>query len=1057
MFMMKSRRSLFFPVIAAFLLLPGIVTAQNLRVGGTVTDESNEPLVGVTVVVQGTANATITGADGSYTLSNVPTGSVLEFNVLGYEPVAATVNGTVIDITMHTDAQMVDEVVVIAYGSQKKVTLTGAVSNVGGKELLKSPTSNVGNALAGRLPGVQSVQYSGMPGADTPQIRVRGVGSLNDSSPLVLVDGVERDFMQLDPNEIADISILKDASATAVFGVRGANGVILVTTRRGEEGKASVSFSAQGGIQTVTKFIETVGSYDYATAYNRAQELDGVDPSQWRFPQTAIDHFQKGDQPILYPDTNWLKYIMKPYASQSQYNVNVSGGTERAKYFVSVGALSQGGLFKTFNTDPEATFKFNRYNFRANLDLNLSKRSQLAINIGGRIENRNEIGDGESYLFWNLQEAVPMSGSGIDDQGRRIVADPQLVGSVGDDGLERFYQLGYVKNSNNVLNLDLRYQLNMDFITPGLSFKVQGSYNSNYTAQKNRKAGYKSNQGVVKYIATNVGTDEEPIVALKRGVGQTPLSPYSEARWGGRNWYAEASFNYAREFGLHNVGALVLYNQSKSYYPGGAYNDIPTGYVGMVGRVTYDYDTRYLVDFNVGYNGSENFAPGKRYGLFPSASVGWIPSNEKWWEPLKNAIPYMKLRASVGMVGNDKKYEGGSLVRFVYVPGRYEIFTPAMNGQSNANSQNWGNATTAFGVNNSTLLPGAKEGSVGNPDVTWETATKQNYGLDLGLLRSRLTLSVDVFFEKRNDILTDNSSTLAAITGMPTTMVNFGKMENHGYEITLKWEDRKGDFWYSIAPSLTFARNKVLEMGEVPKQFDYLFRTGHPLNQPFGYEYFELYEPGATEERYREAYGTDMPDHGYVLQAGDAVYVDLSGDGQISALDEHAMGYTDIPEYNAALNLGFGWKGFDVSMLWIGVTNTNRWIDYSFGRKPFGEQNDAAMNKWVYERSWTPETADTATLPRITFTNRENNNRTSSLWMVDGSYVRLKSAEIGYTFNKIPKVPQIGSIRVYVSGYNLLTFATFTGNDPESASGAWNEFIKYPMTRVINFGANINF
>lgn len=1049
--MMKSRRSLFFPVIAAFMLLPGIVTAQNLRVEGAVTDESNEPLIGVTVIVQGTTNGTVTGQGGRYTLSNVPSGSVLVFNLLGYVPVEATAQGSVLDISMQSDAQMVDEVVVIGYGSQRKVTLTGAVSNVGGKELLKSPTSNVGNALAGRLPGVQSVQYSGMPGEDTPVIRVRGVGSLNNADPLVLVDGVERDFMQIDPNEIADISILKDASATAVFGVRGANGVILVTTRRGQEGRASVSFSAQGGVQTITKFIETVGSYDYATAFNRAQELDGVDPSGWRFPATAIEHFRLGDQPILYPDTNWLEYIMKPHAWQSQYNVNVSGGTERAKYFVSVGTLSQDGLFKTFDTNPEANFKFNRYNFRANLDLNLSKRSQLAVNIGGRIENRNEIGDGESYLFWNIQEAVPMAGYGIDDQGRRIVADPRLVGSIGDDGLERFYQLGYKKRSNNVLNLDLRYQLDMGFITPGLSFKVQGSYNSNYTAEKNRKTGYKSDRGVVKYMASNEGTDADPVIVLRRGEGQTPLSPYSESRWGGRNWYAEASFNYAREFGLHNVGALVLYNQSKSYYPSGAYVEIPTGYVGMVGRVTYDYDTRYLVDLNVGYNGSENFAPGKRYGLFPSASLGWIPSNEKWWEPLRNAIPYMKLRASVGMVGNDKKFNGGDMVRFVYVPGRYEFFTP------NSGDMNWGNATTAFGINNGTWLQGAKEGSVGNPDVTWETATKQNYGIDLGLLRSRLTLSVDVFFEDRRDILTDNSSTLPGITGMPTTMVNFGRMENHGYEITAKWEDRRGDFWYSIAPSLTFARNKVIEMGEVPKEFDYLFRTGHPLNQPFGYEFFELYDPDNTEQRYRAAYGADMPDHGYNLRAGDAVYVDLSGDGEISTLDEHAMGYTDIPEYNAALNLGFGWKGLDISMLWIGVTNTNRWLDYSFGRKPFGEQNDGALNRWVYERSWTPETASTATLPRITFTNRENNNRTSRVWMVDGSYLRLKSAEIGYTFRNIPRVPQIGSIRVYLSGYNLLTFARFTGNDPESASGAWNEFIKYPMTRVINFGVNVNF
>lgn len=1047
----RKRNRLLLGFAALACLLPGITAAQNIRVTGVVSNEQNEPLVGVMVIVAGTNNAAVAGDGGRYTLSNVAPGSTVSFQLVGYLPYEEAVAGSTLNVTLVADARQLDEVVVIGYGSQRKVTLTGAVANVGGAELLKSPVSNLGNALSGKLPGVQSVQYSGMPGGDTPDIRVRGIGTLdsNMARPLVLVDGVERDFMQIDPNEVADISILKDASATAVFGVRGANGVILVTTKRGSDGKPSVSFSAQGGIQTITRFIDMANSYEYATAYNGAQSSDGTSADQLKYSPTALEHFKNRDQLMLYPDTDWLDYVMKPYAWQQQYNVNVSGGSDRAKYFVSLGSFDQDGLFRSFGTDPETNFKYRRYNYRANLDLNLSKRSQLAVNIGGRIENRNEIGEGESNLFRYLQEAVPMAGYGLDEEGRRIVADPFLVGSYSNDGLVRFYNMGYKKRSNNVLNLDLQYTLDMDFVTPGLNFKAKGSYNSDYTAEKNRKVAH--GEGNVTYMATNIGTTENPVVGLRKSGASTPL-PYSEWRWGGRNWYAEASLNYAREFGKHNVGGLVLYNQSKRYYPGGSYNDIPTGYVGLVGRVTYDYDTRYMIDMNVGYNGSENFAPGKRYGLFPSASVGWIPSSEKFWEPVKDIINYMKLRVSVGMVGND----GISNRRFLYLPGSYGIFSNP-NEEENQDLS-FGRGSVNFGTTNSTWYQHARELSVGNPNVTWETATKQNYGVDLAMLRNRLNISVDVFFEDRSNILVGNSSKLPGISGMPTTPENFGRVKNHGYEISIKWSDRKGNFWYSVAPSLSFVRNEVVEMAEVPKEFAFLYRTGHPVNQPFGREFFEFYETDATELRYEKKYGTTMPKQGEgELKPGDAVYVDLTGDGKIDDLDEHAMGYTDIPEYNAALNLNLGYKGFDLTMSWIGATNVNRWLGYSFWRPQFGSGNNYALNKYVYDHSWTPETAATATLPRLTFENQGHNIANSSVWQADGSYIRLKNAELGYTFRNIPHVPQIGSVRVYVSGYNLLTFARFTGNDPESEGGAWDVFVKYPMTRVVNFGVNVNF
>ncbi len=1038
--MKKKSKFYLLGLLALLCLMPNEVLAQNLTVQGTVKDETGEPLIGVTVLVQGQGTGAITDYDGHFSIPSVPRGANLEFSYVGYLTQTIKAGSANMEVTMEPDLHNLEEVVVIAYGQQKKVTITGAVSAVGGDELLKTPTANVANALQGKLPGVQSVQYSGIPGGDEPVLRVRGIGSLNSAEPLVLVDGVERPFSQLDPNEIQEISILKDASATAVFGVRGANGVILVTTKRGQTGKPNVSFTASAGIQQITHFIDLVDSYTYATAYNNAQLSDGLGKSDLKFSDEAIQHFRDHDMPYVYPDTNWFDYIMKNSAWQQQYNVSVSGGTDKAKYFVSVGYMNQDGLFKTFGTDDEANFKYNRYNYRANLDLKVTKYSSLSLNIGGRVQNRTNIGDGENNLFRYLQDATPFSSYGIDDQGRHIVSDQTLVGVFGRDGLETFYNLGYVQQSQNVLNLDLQYKLDMSFLTPGLDFRVKGSYNHNYTHQKSRKNGYGSG---VRYRATldRSQTDENgnPLtVFVKEGV--TWPYPYEEARWSGRNWYAEASFNYARKFGNHNVGALLLYNESKTYYPN-AYRDIPSGYVGLVARVTYDYMNRYMVDVNMGYNGSENFAPGKRYGFFPSASIGWTPSEEKFWEPVKKVVSYMKLRASWGKVGNDAT-QGQ---RFLYLPAAYNFRGGSYGGGN-------GDGTASFGINNSNWLQGVYEASAGNPDVTWETAFKQNYGIDMRFLNDRLSLNLDFFFEDRKDILLSNASTLPDVTNLRSSFVNFGRVKNHGYEINLKWEDRIGDVRYWIQPALTFARNEVIENGEVKPQYDYLSRKGHPVGQPFGYELFGFYEAGKTEQLYRDKYGVDMPVQDIAVKDGDCIFVDLNGDGKIDQDDQHALGYTDIPEYNGSLNLGLTYKGFDFSMGWVGAWNVDRNMTTYF-RPQFGSNSTSALVQWVYDESWTPEKAGTATLPRLTFTNVQHNIVNSSAWLRDASYIRLKTLEIGYTFHKI--IPQISSLRVYVSGYNLLTFTDYKGNDPEAGTGTYDT--RYPMTRVYNFGVKVNF
>mgnify|MGYP003299864953 CR=1 FL=1 len=461
-----------FGIMALLLMTSGHSFAQNLRVQGRVLDELGEGLIGAGVVIQGTATGTVTDLDGNYVLPSVPEGATLEFSCVGYVTQQVQVTGPRLDVTLSPDTKLIDESVVIAYGSQNKVTITGSVSAVGGETLLKSPVANVANSLQGNLPGVSAVQPSGMPGADEPVIRIRGVGSLNSAEPLVLVDGVERPFSQLDPNEIESISVLKDASATAVFGVRGANGVILVTTKRGEVGKASVTASVSAAMQSISKFIDFTDSYTYGQMWNYTAITDALPMSEWpgsvqiddytpyanngiRFSQEVMEHFRLGDMPQTFPDMDWIKYIMNDVAWQEQANVNVSGGTDRVRYFVSAGFLNQNSLFKTFSDNKNETFDYQRLNYRANLDIDVSKRSQLSITLGGRMQGRNTMGGGEGNLFRYLQGATPYAGAGIDEEGRHIVSDPSIVGPFDRSALSNYYNLGYVNERTNVLNCDI--------------------------------------------------------------------------------------------------------------------------------------------------------------------------------------------------------------------------------------------------------------------------------------------------------------------------------------------------------------------------------------------------------------------------------------------------------------------------------------------------------------------------------------------------------------------------------------------------------------------------
>lgn len=1003
--------------------------AQTATVSGVVKDDTGEPVIGAGVLVKGTTLGTITDIDGHFSFRADDLNGVLVVSFVGMETQEIPMKGKgTFDIVLKSSNTLLEEVQVVAYGAQKKVTLTGSISSVNTDELLKVPTASIGNMLSGVLSGVSSIQSSGQPGGDDPDVFIRGISTLNtmNAKPLYLVDGVERSFFQIDPNEVENITILKDASSTAVFGVRGANGVIIVTTKRGKEGKAKINASFSYGIQTPTRMPEFVNSYDYATFLNEAYTNDGKDP---KFTPEAVEAFRTHSNPIIYPDTDWMELLFKSSAPQTQGNVNISGGTERVRYFISMGMLDQKGFFKNHDTRYDANFNFNRYNYRANLDIDFTKTTLVAINMGGRVEKRNfpRSGDDINQLFRRIYWATPFSGPGIVD-GKWIKGNSQYLPVGLSDGLGNIYGRGYGSKTTNVVNLDLALTQKLDFITKGLQFKIKVAYNSGYDHTKERATSIESYQPWyrkdVTWMEHPAGSDPNEVVYIQDG--EAGLISYAESFGKSRDWYAEASFDWKRDFGLHHLSALALYNQSKTYYPDSDSPGIPRGYVGLVGRVTYDYDNKYLIEGNVGYNGSENFAPGNRYGFFPAVSGGWVLTQEEFLKD-NPVVNFLKIRASYGIVGNDRyhPYGTGFMDRFLYLSNSYFIGS----GYQFGTGTSWS--------------PGAYEKSFGNSGLSWEKSAKQNYGIDFSLFNQKLSGSIDYFYEKRTDILA-KASTDPIIHAMSLPVLNLGIVSNKGVELNLKWNHKINSFRYWTNLNVSYAKNKIVYQDEVPSEYTYTLKTGHPVGQPFGLKVRGFYYEGME----------DVADHSYVLKEGDVVYEDLNHDGKIDDNDKTAIGYPSYPLLNAGLTLGFEYKGFDFSMLWVGATKTSRVLEETF-RKPLGETYDRSLMSHQFTDRWTPETAATAKLPRATIDGVKNNYRDSELWVKDASYLRLKNIEIGYNF-RLPFMPKIGmeKMRVFMTGYNLLTFDKLKISDPESMSSGVPQ---YPVMRVINFGLNVSF
>ena len=1031
---------------------------QAVQIQGTVVDNTGEPVIGASVQFPGPGGkmqGVNTDIDGNFSIRCVP-GTKLTITYIGYttQTVPAAQGMT---ITMTEEASMLEGIEVVAYGVQKKVTMTGAISSVKSDDLIRTPVSSVNNVLAGQLSGVTTVQYSGEPGSDAANIFVRGQATWVDSAPLVQVDGVEREMWDVDPNEIESITVLKDASATAVFGVRGANGVILITTKRGAEGKANISVNLSFSALQPTKLVEQANSYEYANFYNQMRANDGNGPA---FSESIIEKFRTGSDPYRFPSTRWTDYVLKKTTLQQQHNVNISGGNDKVKYFISAGMFTQGGLFKQFGKDYNFDYRYQRFNYRANVDINATKTTTVSVNVSGKIDDscKPRTGQGSSGMIKAIYEATPFSSYGFDEQGRYIYsnnaadyntwtdedgkAHTEVLPHVGGSPMTYIInQPGAYQYNNNKMMIDLIINQKLDFITKNLSLKLKGSYNSLYGVTKTLDAATASYTPVLQA--------DQSLLFLKNGQDADPKYSYDTGR--ARDWYMEGSLNWNRSFGKNNITALVLYNQSKTYYPK-TYSDIPRTYVGLVGRVTYDFDNKYMAEFNFGYNGSENFAPGKRFGSFPAGSVGWVVSSENFWEPLRNAVSFLKLRASWGLVGNDKV--GAS--RFMYLSDPYVVNGQALmhrtGSDANAFAYYFGNGEAAA------TQWGAVEYAKNNPNVTWEKAFKQDYGFDLNFLNNRLMTTFDYYREHRTDILWQDNTT-PTMLGFTPPYTNFGIVDSWGWEVSLNWNDKVGkDFLYWGKLNLSYNQNKIIEDRQAPQTEEYMYTAGRRIGSRSQYKFWGYYYDGC-EADYMAKTGQEQFPSQLVpnLKPGDCVYVDLNGDGKIDSNDmSRDLGKTDDPQYILGITLGCSWKGLSFNAQFTSAWDMTRVISGAF-REPFynsARTQQGGLLSYHFKDSWSPENTH-AEYPRPTVTNMTQNYAESTLWEKDASYFRCKTMQVAYDF-RMPWMKKVGltQLQLSVSAYNLFTITSYKWGDPENRASTAPS---YPLQRTYTAGLKVAF
>ncbi|GAB3902473.1 SusC/RagA family TonB-linked outer membrane protein [Mucilaginibacter boryungensis] len=1028
--------------------------AQNNQVTGTVKDTTGVILPGAVVTEKGTSNAVAVNTSGRYTITLKGNAKILVVSMVGYKSQEIGVlGGQTVNITLRELRQSLSDVVIVGYGTQKKITTTGAISSVSGAELRANPAAAIQNTMAGKVPGFFSQQSSGRPGADGAAFYIRGVSSYNSgtTSPTIYVDDIEYtydQFSRLDANEIESVSILKDAAATAVFGVRGANGVVIVTTRRGKIGTPQITFRGETSLQQPDIMPTYLDSYDAATLYNAGRKNDSQTPF---FTDADLTAYRDHTDPYGHPDINWKSVLFKKFAKQYRGNFDVSGGTESVKYFVSAGYLNQGGMVNDFGSQVGVNNNYfnERYNYRSNLDMKVTKTTDLRIDLSGNISTINvpQVGSPNGWndvladygSIWTLAPwAYPIYNPDGSLGYSQWARSPGTGGTVYDvnNVVGRLTYLGYNRTFENNMTLLTTLNQKLNFITEGLSLKGTLSYASNYNNPNISMSGGE----FPSYIYDPVAGTYQPRSAntfrvrrLIRGSGNGSTI---------RILTTQAALNYDRTFKDHHITALALLLQQSDTRAGSAtYNFIPSNFSSYVGRIGYDYRQKYLIEFDGAYNGSDRFSAGHRFGIFPAVSAGWNVSEEGFFKKHISVMDRLKVRGSYGIVGNDK------LGSFTY------YYQQTYNSAGNQ---------VYFGNPNANTSSAIYEGTLGNLNVSWEKERKLDLGIEMGFFNSKLTATFDYFDNNRYDILTDRSGktdprfgSVSLAFGQTLPPVNLGKVNNRGFEADVTYNGKVGkDFSYNIKGTYSIAKNKIVFADEPSYLYDYQSYTGHAINTQRLYTWIGFYKDAAD-------IAASAKPAGLTVRPGDLKYADLNGDGIIDGFDAKVQGNPNVPNTTGGLNLGIRYKNFNIGVFFQGAMNfTVRGIAEAI--QPFGSNFMP-----IHQQAWTPELGDAAKFPLLSFIPGISDSRAypSTFWAISGNYIRLKTAEIGYSLpNKWVSKLKMKSIKIYSNGYNLITWTTLDKLyqlDPEIGQGATGssgtDRTNYPPQRIFNFGLSATF
>ena len=1022
---------------------------QNKRkISGRVTDIKGEPLIGVNVTVDGDANGSITNMDGLYEIFVTKKSVVLKFTYIGFKTSEIRTNAStnIYDVTLEEQVNELEETVIVGYGTQRKISNIGAQSSMK-MEDIKTPSASLTTTLAGRLAGVVAVQRTGEPGKDAADIWIRGISTPNTSSPLVLVDGVERSFNDIDPEDIESLTTLKDASATAVYGVRGANGVILIKTKPGKVGKPTVSADYYESFTRFTKMVDLADGITYMNAANEAMRNDGI---ATKYTGDQIRNTIAGKDPYLYPNVDWLKEIFNDWGHNRRVNVNVRGGSEKVAYYASVSYFNETGMTVTDkNIDTyDSKMKYSRYNFTTNLNIDVTPTTKVEIGAQGYLGEGNYPAISSADLY-----NAAMSISPVEYPKMFFVnGEAYVPGTSTNNNFNNPYsqatRRGYDNLTKNQIYSNLRVTQNLDMLTKGLKLTAMYAfdvYNEIHVHQDRAESTY-------NFLDTSVPYDMNGQPILQRIYEGSNVLSYKQETSGNKKTYLEASLNYDRTFNDdHRVSALFLFNQqSKLLYPKGTLEDaIPYRMMGIAGRATYSWKDRYFAEFNIGYNGAENFSPKHRFGTFPAFGVGWVVSNEKFWQPLSKAVSFLKIRYTDGKVGNSEVSDR----RFMYLDQMKE------NGdygyKFGPNGTKWsGYETVNMAV-----------------DLIWEESRKQDLGIDLKLFNDDLSIVFDLFKERRENILLKREHSIPSFLGYNTSAPygNIGIIENKGFDGTIEYNKRINKDWViALRGNVTFNKDKWIQ-GELPEQkYEWMNQYGHNINGVKGYVAEGLFTQAEIDDMVRWESLSDankaitpkpFASQFGTVKAGDIKYKDLNNDGQIDAYDQTYISRGDVPTTVYGFGFTVGWKDLSVGMMFQGVAGAERVLNGSSVNPFNGGGGSGNLYSNIGDR-WTEENPDqNAFYPRLSYgsetTSNINNFQKSTWWVRNMNFLRLKTLQLSYNLPKpwVNKV-HLKNAAVYVMGTNLFTLSRFKLWDPElnTDNGA-----SYPNTTSYSVGINFTF